>query len=88
MLDRKHDFVNGSAAAHRGSDGFEPAVERMGMTVSEGRHQEAAIEIHMLHGGGLRCECAGLIAHGANDAIHDQQCVGIRPTGPDHTAAE
>jgi hypothetical protein len=88
LLYRKHDLVNRSTATHRGPNGFEPAVERMCVTIAEGRHQEAAIEIHMVHGGGLRCECARLIAHGANNAIDDQQGVGIRAAGPDRTAAE
>jgi hypothetical protein len=44
----------------------------MGVTVTEGRHQEAAIEIHVAHGVGLRCQRSRLSAHSANDAIDDQ----------------
>ena len=48
LSDGIDDFVDRGARPHRRSDRFQPAQQRMGMTVAERGHQESAVEVDLL----------------------------------------
>ena len=54
--------------------GLEPAVQRMGMTVAERRHQEAAVQIDLV---GVLPPTPGLLAQRPHHAVDDQQRIGF-----------
>ena len=49
LLYREHDVVDGVTTANRRTGGLQTAVERVGMAVTEGRHQEATVEVDFFH---------------------------------------
>ncbi len=80
------DFVNRIAGPHRRSGVFEAAVQRMGVTVAERRHQEAAVKVDLV---GVRGHGSGLLTQRPHHSIDDQQRIGIAGrAGPDHAAGE
>ena len=62
----------------RGPDRLQPAEHRMGVSVAERRHQEAACEIDFRGFGPVRGEPDGVLPHARDDAVNDQKSVGAR----------
>lgn len=88
FLDRGEDLVDRRAGPHRRAGGLQPTVERVGVPVTEGRHEEPAVEIDCLavYSSGL---LAGLVAQRADHAVDHQKGIGLRTgAGPYQAAGE
>ena len=87
LLYRGDDLVDRRARPHRGPDGLQPAVERMGVPVAERRHQEPAVEVDLVGACAPR-PLARLVAHRAHHAVVDSSASVSPRAGPDHAAGE
>ncbi len=81
------DLVDRLAPPHLRPDRLQSAGQRMGMSVAERRHQEAAAEVDLLGALGL-CVCS--FAEGLDRSVDHRQRVGGLPVdaGPDRSATE
>ena len=87
------DLVDAGTRAHLRSLRFEPAEDRVGVTIAEGGHEEAAVEVDSLDvctGGegrlGERIRDQGR-THRGDDAVDDEQCVARLAGGPEPDGA-
>ena len=80
---RGDDLVDRAAGPHGGADGLQAPVEGVGVTVAERRHQEAATQVDDVRVVSLRRPPGG-----GDDAVGDEQCVGVTVAGPDRAAGE
>jgi hypothetical protein len=86
-LDLGDDLVDRLALPHLRPDRLEATGQRMGMAIAERRHQEAAIEVHLIGSVGLGA-CG--FAERPHRFVDHQQSVGGRPVdaGPNRSATE